>query len=233
MGRVNVSNSFYWVVGKDSSNPIAGQQQDIAPPSSPPSSLSYDRDWIRFRASFLWASGDDDPKDGNANGFDGILDNPNFAGGEFSFWQRQQIQLFNVGLTGRNSLFPDLVSNKFQGQPNFVNPGLLLFNLGMDFEITPKLRLVTNANYLEFDETSVLERFTFQDDLDKSIGVDLKRGDRIPAVPQRQRDPPGRLCLPPPRPRIRGAVWHDGPDRDRQRGQRRRRHAPSGVRNSF
>lgn len=175
MGRVNVSNSFYWVVGKDSSNPIAGQQQDINAQLAA-IELSYDRDWIRFRASFLWASGDDDPKDGNANGFDGILDNPNFAGGEFSFWQRQQIQLFNVGLTGRNSLFPDLVSNKFQGQSNFVNPGLLLFNLGMDFEITPKLRLVTNANYLEFDETSVLERFTFQDDLDKTIGVDLSAG---------------------------------------------------------
>ena len=30
-----------------------------------------------------------------------ILDNPNFAGGEFSYWQRQAIRLFGVNLTNR------------------------------------------------------------------------------------------------------------------------------------
>ena len=34
-------------------------------------------------------------------GFDTILDNPNFAGGEFSYWQRQQIRLFGVNLVQR------------------------------------------------------------------------------------------------------------------------------------
>src|SRR5690606_30304033 len=55
-------------------------------------------------------------------------------------------------------------------------PGLHLFNLGMDFELTPKLRLITNANYLEFDHTSVLEAFTFQSGIDETIGVDLSAG---------------------------------------------------------
>jgi hypothetical protein len=138
--------------------------------------LSYDRDWIRFRGSYFFASGDDDPYDGSAGGFDTILDNPNFAGGQFSFWQRQQINLFGVGLVNRNSLVPDLRSSKFQGQSNFVNPGLNLFNLGADFELTPKLSLISNANYLAFDTTRVLEAYTFQPSISRSIGVDLSLG---------------------------------------------------------
>ena len=49
---------------------------------------------------------------------------PNFAGGQFSFWNRQQIRLQGVNLVQRLSLVPDLRSSKIQGQANFVNPGL-------------------------------------------------------------------------------------------------------------
>lgn len=175
IGKLNVSNSFYWALGEDTFNPIAGRRQDINAQMAA-LELSFDRDWIRFRSSVFWSSGDDNPKDNEAEGFDSIFDNPNFAGGEFSFWQRQEIRLFGVGLVNRLSLVPDLRSSKFQGQPNFVNPGLLLLNLGMDFEVTPKLRFITNANYLEFDSVEVLEHFTFQDDIDNTIGVDLSVG---------------------------------------------------------
>lgn len=175
IGRINIANAFYWAVGRDTLNPIAGQEQDINARMAA-LELSYDRDWIRFRASYFYASGDNDPYDRQAKGFDTIFDNPNFAGGEFSFWNRQQIQLFGVSLVNRNSLVPDMRSSKFQGQSNFVNPGLHLFNLGMDFELTPKLRLITNANYLEFDRTAVLEAFTFQSGIDNTIGVDLSAG---------------------------------------------------------
>jgi len=43
--------------------------------------LSLDRDWLRYRLSFFYASGDKDPRDGSARGFDTIFDNPNFGGG--------------------------------------------------------------------------------------------------------------------------------------------------------
>ncbi|MCA8998893.1 MAG: HEAT repeat domain-containing protein [Planctomycetaceae bacterium] len=175
IGFLNISNAFYWALGEDSLNPIAGQAQDINAQMAA-LELSFDRDWVRFRSSFFYSSGDKDPYDRDAEGFDSILDNPNFAGGEFSFWQRQEIRLFGVGLVNRLSLVPDMRSSKFQGQSNFVNPGLILLNLGMDFEITPKLKLITNANYLEFDDTAVLEAFTFQDDIDETIGVDLSLG---------------------------------------------------------
>ncbi len=49
--------------------------------------LSLDKDWIRYRLSFFYASGDKDPRDGSAR-FDTIFDNPNFAGGFFSLWER-------------------------------------------------------------------------------------------------------------------------------------------------
>jgi hypothetical protein len=175
IGRINISNALYWVTGRDSLNPIAGDSQRINAQMAA-GEISYDRDWIRFRASAFYASGDRNPYDHTATGFDSILDSPNFAGGQFSYWQRQQINLQGVGLVNRFSLIPDLRSSKFEGQSNFVNPGLQLLNLGMDFELTPKTRLITNANYLQFDSVRVLQAFTFQNHIRRDIGVDLSAG---------------------------------------------------------
>jgi hypothetical protein len=69
-----------------------------------------------------------------------------------------------------------LRSSKFQGQSNFVNPGLFLFNLGVDYDITPKLRFINNCNFLWFDKTGVLETFIFQEHVGHSIGTDLSTG---------------------------------------------------------
>ena len=48
---------------------------------------------------------------------------------------------------------PDLRSSKTEGQANFVNPGALLFSLGTEMDVTPKLRAFFNANYIRFMET--------------------------------------------------------------------------------
>jgi hypothetical protein len=175
INRFNISHAVYLAIGHDSNNPIANQSQDIFAQMAA-LELSYDRDWIRFRASFFWASGDENPRNSHATGFDAIFDNPNFAGGEFSYWQRQSIRLFGVNLVNRGSLLPDLRSSKIQGQSNFVNPGLYLLNGGVDFEITPKLRLITNANFLWFDDPEVLKTFVFQNKIDQFIGTDLSIG---------------------------------------------------------
>jgi len=74
------------------------------------------------------------------------------------------------------SLVPDLRSSKFQGQTNFVNPGLFLANAGFDADITPKLKFISNANWLWFDRTEVLELFTFQSNIAHFIGTDLSMG---------------------------------------------------------
>lgn len=175
INRFNVSNAFYWVVGHDDLNPLAGQAVDISAQMAA-AEISYDRDWMRFRTSVFWASGDDDILDDEGNGFDAIFDNPNFAGGEFSYWQRQSIKLLGVNLVDRFSLVPHLRSSKIQGQANFVNPGLFLLNFGADAEVTPRLRLISNANLLWFDDTNVLEQFVFQSGINRHIGTDLSLG---------------------------------------------------------
>ena len=175
INRFNVTHQVYWAVGHDSNNPLANGPQDINAWFAA-AELSYDRDWARFRTSFLYASGDGNINNGHANGFDSVLDNPNFAGGKFSYWQSQAIQLFNVNLKQSNSLVPDLRSSKIQGQSNFVNPGLELLNFGVDFDLTPKLKMISNLNLLWFDKTNVLEQFVFQSNIQRFIGTDASTG---------------------------------------------------------
>jgi hypothetical protein len=171
IGRYNVSHAFYWAVGRDGRNPLAGTEQRVSAQMAA-LELSYDRDWARFRISGMWQSGDGNIKNDTATGFDGILDNTNFAG-EFSHWTRQQIPLFGVNLVQRNSLYNNLRSSKLQGQSNFVNPGLQLVNFGIDFDVTPRFRVVNNLNFLWFDKTNSLETFVFQSKVDKDLGTDF------------------------------------------------------------
>lgn len=175
INRYNINHALYWVFGRDSTNPIANCPQDINAFMTA-LEVSYDRDWARFRTSFLYASGDANPNNSHAGGFDSIMDNPQFAGGNFSYFHRQAIGLFGVNLVQRESLLPDLRSSKIQGQSNFVNPGLWLFNLGADFDITPKLKSINNLNFLWFNHTQPLQTFTFQDHIQDYIGTDLSTG---------------------------------------------------------
>ncbi|MCB0330957.1 MAG: hypothetical protein KDD70_14905 [Bdellovibrionales bacterium] len=174
IGRVNTTTSFYYVTGTETHNPIAGRQQNISAFMFA-QELSYDFDWLRVRGSVFWSSGDDDPKDGTAKGFDAINDVPNFAGGDLSYWQRQGIPLVAGGetfLVNLGSLIPNLRPTKEEGQSNFVNPGIRLLNVGVDVELTQELKLITNASYLQFDETETLETVRQLGE----IGYDLSTG---------------------------------------------------------
>jgi hypothetical protein len=177
IGRLNLTHAFYQVLGRDSFNPIPAKDIDINA-QMVALEASVDVDWLRPKLSFFWASGDSDPNDDTGRGFDSIFDNPNFAGGAFSFWGRQGIALTQtrVSLKGRNSLVPTLRSSKEQGQANFVNPGLFLFNTGVDAFVTPKLRAFANVNYLRFQDTEVLEQLLFQGKVDEEVGWDLSLG---------------------------------------------------------
>jgi len=178
IGRVNTTTSLNYVAGTESHNPIAGQGTDISAWMFA-QELSYDIDWIRLRAQFFYASGDDDPFDDDAEGFDSINDIPNFAGGEFSFWQRNAIPLIAGGetfLVNLESLLPNFRAGKEEGQSNFVNPGLLLYGVGLDVEVTPKTKLITNISYLQFDDTSSLKAIRQDDSFGRDIGWDLSAG---------------------------------------------------------
>ncbi len=177
IGRFNVSHAFYQAIGKDSLNPIAGKAVTVNAQMAA-AEISLDRDWVRYRVSAFYASGDANPRDGRARGFDSIVDFPAFAGGLFSFWNREGIRLTGSGvaLTTPGSLLPNLRSSKEEGQANFVNPGIFIANAGADVEITPKLRGFANVNYLRFQRTEPLELLLFQAPIRHSIGVDYGAG---------------------------------------------------------
>jgi hypothetical protein len=177
LGRLNLTNSYYFAFGHDDRNPIAGRKLSIRSHMAAVEA-SIDKDYLRFRGSMFWAQGDGDPTDERGTGFDAIFDDPNFVGGQFSFWNRNGIRLTQtgVGLVQPNSILPSLRSSKIQGQANFVNPGILIYNAGLDIEITQRLKAVLNANYLRFHRTEPLEYILFQNRIRHDIGFDYSLG---------------------------------------------------------
>ncbi len=177
IGRINVTNAFYEALGRDSFNQIAGRPVTVNAQMGA-LELSYEQDWKTYKVSFFYASGAHDAHSTHATGFDTILDNPDFAGSPFSFFARQGIGLTGTGvdLKGPLSLVPDLRSSKTQGQANFVNPGLLLYNAGLDAKLTPKLKTFFNFNFINFDRVGALEQILHQQDLAHTVGFDISLG---------------------------------------------------------
>jgi hypothetical protein len=175
--RLNLTHAFYEAVGEDTFNPIAGRRVTVNAQLAA-AELSYDRDWMRYRLSAFYTSGDANPRNGRARGFDSILDLPNFAGGMFSFWDREAIRLTGSGvlLTTPGSLLPNLRSSKDEGQAEFVNPGIFIANAGGDFNVTPKLKGFANVNFLRFERTEPLEFLLFQSPIHHTIGTDAGIG---------------------------------------------------------
>jgi hypothetical protein len=180
IGRINVENAFYQVLGTDLFNPIANSvfplvlhRRDINGQMAA-LELSLDKDWIRYRVSAFYSSGAKRPTSNTERGFDSIMDNPNFAGGFFSFWVREGIPLLGagVGLTQGNSLIPSLQSSKIEGQSNFVNPGIFIYNAASDIKITQKVRAVVNLNLIRFAHTEPIEFLLQQSGIHAGVGAD-------------------------------------------------------------
>ena len=106
-------------------------------------------------------------------------DNTDF-GAPYSYWNRQGIGLSGTGLLlkGPLSLLPDLRSSKLQGQANFVNPGLLFYNLGLIAKITPRLVAEADVNFSQFDKVGMLEQLLHQNALGHNLGLDTSIGVR-------------------------------------------------------
>lgn len=175
-GKLNVDHAFYEAFGHDAFNLRAGRAQTVNAQMGA-FEAALDRDWVRWRGSFFYASGDGNLNDNRATGFDVIQDNPNFAGGPFQFWTQQQTVVGGrVGfLKNKFSLLPDL-RDKFDNRANFVNPGLLLWNFGADLRVTPKLKVVTNFSYLRFARTGALRQIALDNSIGGGIGEDLSFG---------------------------------------------------------
>ena len=177
IGWLNISHAFYQVFGEDSLNGIAGRRVSINAQMAA-LELSIDKDWLRHKVSFFYASGDDNPKDGTATGFDTILDRPFFIGGPFSFYVHQGFNLAGtaVNFKQRDSLVPDFRSSKTEGQSNFVNPGVFIVGYGLDADITPKLKLFANVNHIWLTTSEVTKRVLFTNNASTDIGTDCSLG---------------------------------------------------------
>jgi len=180
-GRLNVTHQFYQAWGRQDttnlsptmavlSKRVAINAQFVA------SEASIDRDWWRFKATVLYATGDSQPDAGHARGFDAIFENPNLAGGLFSLWNREAILLAGTGrrLIARNSMLPSL---RVGASQNFVNPGLIALGAGWDGDVTVKLSASLNVNVLRFVHSEPLAAVV-QRETGPTIGVDSSVGVR-------------------------------------------------------
>jgi len=210
-GAWSVNHAFYQAFGTTPSNNVTKTLDPNSPQELSVNArmaafeLSRDADWKRYRFSAYYASGDNRSDPAKATGFDTITDNPNLAGGAFMFWTQQ---LFVPAipppptpanpsappgnptpppaggklppLKEKFSLLPNLRS-KFADPSNFVNPGVMLVNAGVDFRLSPSMKLVTNASWLRYADATVLRTLAEKGKLapgfeDDAIGIDLSVG---------------------------------------------------------
>lgn len=175
VGRWNVTASGYYAFGEETPSVFIDAKSDISAFFGAVE-VSRDFDWIRLKGTAVYGSGDDDPYDDEANGFDAIFENPLIAGADTSFWIRQAFPLIGggrVALSGQNGLLNSMRPSKGQGQSNFTNPGIVLVGAGADLDVTPKIRVSVNVNQLWFDRTEVLEAARNQGGIGRSIGQDV------------------------------------------------------------
>jgi hypothetical protein len=173
-GRWNLTTSVYYATGHESSGTFVFSPDTISAGFGA-FELSRDFDWIRPRLSFLYGTGDKNPFDKKATGFDAIVENPQFAGADTSYWIRQAVPLIGGGgvtLSGRNGVLNDLRAGP-DSESNFTNPGIVLGGIGADMDILPELRLSLNWNHLSFVDTEVIEVARNQGGIQKHIGEDV------------------------------------------------------------
>ncbi len=177
IGWLNISHAFYQALGEDSLNGIAGRYTDING-QMVALELSMDKNWLRFKGSFFYASGDDDPTDSHATGFDTVLDRPFFIGGPFSFFSHQGFNLAGTSVNFKqpDSLVIDYRTSKTEGQANFVNPGTLIWGVGVDADVLPKLKTFVNVNYIRTVSTDVTRLVEFTNHASNDFGLDCSAG---------------------------------------------------------
>ena len=175
IGRLNLTASAYSATGRDRNSVFTSKPARIQSWFAAVEP-SYDFNWIRVRASALYASGDSKPFDNKETGFDAIFENPQFAGADTSYWIRQSIPFAGggraVGVNGRNGVLNDLRSSKEEGQSNFNNPGTILLGGGADLDLTPSIRLSANLNHLWFENTATVQALRNEGSIPKSLGWD-------------------------------------------------------------
>lgn len=172
LGRLNVNGAFHYVFGETAANTPTQRRQDISAGMAS-GQIAYPVRYWNPRLALLYASGDRDPNDDRATGFDSVFDAVNFGGGQFSYLFGEKIQLGATTLWRGNSVFPSLRGANATSQ--FVNPGVIVVNPGLDVLLSPTVLLEANYNYVRFDDTSSL-KLLVQREVGQEVGHEVNLG---------------------------------------------------------
>jgi hypothetical protein len=171
--RFNVNSAVYYVTGTTAKNTPNLRQQDISAGMAFVQ-VAYPVNYLNPRLAVAYATGDRDPNDNTATGFDSVFDNTAFGGGQFSYLFGEKIQLGNTTVLRGNSVYPSLRGANATSQ--FVNPGVLAINPGVDMTLTSKTLFEANYNYVRFDDTSSLRSLLRRSRISKEVGHEINAG---------------------------------------------------------
>lgn len=177
MGRWNVTGVSTLLLGRDRSIE-AGNPRKTITAGLLAAELSTDWQWHRFRFSSLLASGDGDPQDHEANGFDAVNQRPLIFAGHNSLWLRQSaaLSVANLGrqqLTQRGGLLVNLRGQDLNSPANFSNPGLVMLGVGSDHRLSTKTTLSTQLSRMHFARTAVLRQLSNRARVSSAIGTEF------------------------------------------------------------
>ena len=173
-GWLNATAMAYGLAGRERQATFTGAAAQVRAWFAA-SEWSVDSDRRRWRLSMLHASGDRDPQDQRATGFDSLNAGPEFAGTDSSAFVHQRLALSGgvFDLKSRDALLPSLRSVADSGQADFSNPGLNLVGLGLDYDASVRWRLSVDANQLWLDQPAVLAALAQRAAVDRRLGAEL------------------------------------------------------------
>jgi len=171
--RFNVASAFYYVTGQTARNTPTRDNLEISAGMAFVQ-VAYPIDWFNPRFAIAYATGDDNPNNRSAKGFDSVFDNTAFAGGQFSYLFGEKVQLGGITVLRGNSVFPSLRGANATSQ--YVNPGVLALNAGIDLTLTPRTIFEANYAYVRFDDTSSLVAVAGGRDPSNDVGHELNAG---------------------------------------------------------
>lgn len=171
--RFNIASAFYYVTGRTARNTPRREAIEISAGLAFVL-VAYPINWLNPRFALAYATGDDNPNNRSAKGFDSVFDNTAFGGGQFSYIFGEKIQLGAVTVLRGNSVLPSLRGANATSQ--FVNPGALAFNPGIDLTLTPKTLFEANYNYVRFDDTSSLTAVAGGRNVSNEVGHEINAG---------------------------------------------------------
>jgi len=158
-GRFDLSAGAYWAFGQDQNAFLTGAPENINSGMGF-IKLDYPINFWKPHVALLVCTGQSQVNANNqASGWDSINDATNFFGGQFSFFEGNNIvgnfvnpkgQNKAVFLSRANSVIPSIRNGNQTS--NFVNPGLVAFNAGVDVQLHPKVTLFTNYNAFSFQQ---------------------------------------------------------------------------------